>query len=83
MIKDPRKTSRVYLPQIDGQIEALEKLAGVFAISSATTMAAGDIPTSAAYPRLNRYAPVPRVLDLPPRVHNSPTPVPALVVEYS
>ena len=47
-----------------------------------TTITNGAITTAAASPRVQRDAPVPRVLTRPPRDQNITTPVTELVVEY-
>ena len=63
-------------------MEALEQLTNFFTTATETTMATGSISTDASYTRVKRDAPGPSVPNIPPRVKNSPTPVPALVVEY-
>ena len=60
----------------------LEYILDVLTTSTAITTAAVSIPTVAEYPRSQRDGAVTRVKNLPPRVHNSPRPVPELVVEY-
>ena len=61
-------------------MEDLDQLTDFFTMTTETTIATGAIPTDAESPRVQRDAPGPRVPTLPPRVHNSPNPVPALVV---
>ena len=78
-LKSLEKYFRGYLPQIEFQMEALDNLAEIFTMTTATTMATGAIPTSAESPRMHRYAPGTRVPTHPPRVHNSTTLLPALV----
>ena len=63
-------------------MESLEHLADVFTKTTATSVTTGAIPNVASYPRVKMYAPGPRYPTHPTRLHNSTTPVPALVVEY-
>ena len=81
-LKDLENIFQGYLPHSEIQMEALDNLTYFFTTTSATTTVTGAILTAAAYTRVQRDSPGPMVTTLPPRVHNSLTTVPALVIEY-
>ena len=81
-LRDLEKYFCRYLPQSDVQMEFLRQLKDIFTTETSTTTDTRSIPNSASSPRVQMYAPVPRVLTRPQRVQNTPTPVPSLVVDY-
>ena len=82
LLKDPEEVFWGYLPQSESLMESLGHLTNFFTTTTATTTVTVAITTDEASPRVQRDATGATVPTRSPRAQNSPTPVPALVVEY-